>query len=48
MSLAAPVIGERAHELFDVLREFERPGRLRQAFAIVDARSSTKRTPAAV
>jgi|SoiMethySBSTD1v2_1073268.scaffolds.fasta_scaffold08583_6 2-methylcitrate dehydratase PrpD len=48
LSLARPVIGERAQELFDVLHGFERPGRLRQAFAIIDARSSAKRAPASV
>ncbi len=36
LSLAKPVLGPRAGELFDVLRDFDQPGRLRQAFEIVD------------
>ena len=48
LSLAKPVIGERALALFEVLHDFDRPGRLREAFALVDARSSSKQTPVSV
>jgi 2-methylcitrate dehydratase PrpD len=40
LSLAEPVIGGRASVLFDVLRDFDKPGRLREAFDIIDARAS--------
>jgi 2-methylcitrate dehydratase PrpD len=38
LSLAEPVIGSRARALFDVLRDFDKPGRLDEAFAIIDTR----------
>jgi 2-methylcitrate dehydratase PrpD len=36
LSLAKPVLGARAIELFDVLHDFDQPGRLRQAFELLD------------
>jgi 2-methylcitrate dehydratase PrpD len=36
LSLAEPVIGSRARALFEVLRDFDKPGRLAEAFAIMD------------
>lgn len=40
MSLAEPVVGARAPALFDVLRDFDKPGRLQEAMDIVDARTT--------
>lgn len=37
LSLASPVLGARAKDLFDVLHDFDKPGRLREAFAILDS-----------
>jgi 2-methylcitrate dehydratase PrpD len=42
LSLADPVLGSRARALLDVLRDFDKPGRLRKAFEIIDARVSDK------
>jgi 2-methylcitrate dehydratase PrpD len=39
LSLAEPVVGNRASALFGVLRDFK-PGRLREAFDIIDARAA--------
>jgi 2-methylcitrate dehydratase PrpD len=36
MSLAKPVLGSRASELLGVLHDFEKPGRLEEAFGIVE------------
>lgn len=38
MSMAKPALGRDAVELFDVLRDFEAPGRLRQMLALLDRR----------
>jgi 2-methylcitrate dehydratase PrpD len=38
LSLAEPVLGREARALFDVLRDFDKAGRLREAFAILDSR----------
>jgi hypothetical protein len=37
MSMAEPVLGARAGELFELLQDFDAPGRLRSAFAVLDA-----------
>jgi hypothetical protein len=47
LSLAQPVIGPRAIELFDVLRDFDQPGRLREAFSILDSRALSEAPAAA-
>ncbi|MGZ8156971.1 MAG: MmgE/PrpD family protein [Burkholderiales bacterium] len=47
LSLAQPVIGPRAIQLFDVLRDFDQPGCLREAFAILDSRSLSEAPAAA-
>lgn len=39
LSLVEPVLGSRARALLDVLRDFDKPGRLREAFEIIDART---------
>jgi 2-methylcitrate dehydratase PrpD len=39
LSLAEPVLGTRARTLLEVLRDFDKPGRLKQAFDIIDARA---------
>ena len=41
LSLAEPVLGRRARALFDLLSDFDKPGRLREAFEILDARTTT-------
>jgi 2-methylcitrate dehydratase PrpD len=40
LSLVEPVLGSRARALLDVLRDFDKPGRLTEAFGIIDARDS--------
>jgi hypothetical protein len=40
LSLVEPALGSRARALLDVLRDFDKPGRLTEAFGIIDARDS--------
>ena len=48
LSLSEPVIGARANVLFGVLRDFDKPGRLREAFDIIDARAARDESALAV
>jgi 2-methylcitrate dehydratase PrpD len=41
LSLVEPVLGRGARELFDLLRDFDKPGRLQEAFEILDTRVTT-------
>jgi 2-methylcitrate dehydratase PrpD len=40
LSLVEPVLGSRARTLLEVLRDFDKAGRLREAFEIIDARTA--------